>query len=222
MKEEAAKQLCEQCGATLAPGLRYCVSCYHAVPRIGVLAPHTGSAGAVTGTRRSDPNVVFLPEQREAILKRRLQRRRALVVTGAAIFLISACSVVWHLAIRETPEARQAQARERMAVRELNMLAAALDHFRADIGRYPTEREGIMSLRQKPVPSNQDDAIGLSYWSGPYIEVAIEVDPWGNDYVYRVFDNGEDFELYSTGPAGEESGNVYLRVTSQNKPSGSF
>ncbi|HEU4387615.1 MAG TPA: type II secretion system protein GspG [Blastocatellia bacterium] len=218
MDEESSKQ-CEQCGARLAPGLRYCVSCYRAVPKTDVQPSHTGSAGAVTGTRRSDPTVIFLPEQREAILKRRSHRKKTLLISVAAVIIIAASLAVWHAAIRETPEARHARARERMAAHELATLAAGLEHFRADVGRYPTEREGVIGLRQKPVPSTEDDAVGLSYWSGPYIEVAIEVDPWGNDYVYRVTSDGEGFEIYSTGPGGEESGDVHLKVTSQGKSS---
>jgi general secretion pathway protein G len=171
----------------------------------------------VSGTRRADPTVVFLPEEHEAMLKRRNRRKKTLLISGTALLIIAASWVVWLVAMRETPAERQSQARERMAVRELAILAAALEHFKTDVGRYPSEREGIISLRQKPVPLTQEDAASLSYWSGPYIEVAIEVDPWGNDYVYRITDNGGGFELLSAGPAGEDSGNVHLRITSQGK-----
>ena len=41
-----------------------------------------------------------------------------------------------------------------------------------------------------------------------------EVDPWGNDYVYRTEDAGRSFELYSSGPGGETGSDSRFRVTS--------
>ena len=214
--EPEDKEACQQCGAKLAPGLRYCVACYHAVSESGSVASHKRSAQAVSGSRRADPTVVFLPEVHEALLRRQARRKRLALFTGILLLLIAAGVAGWLLFIRESADAKRALAREHMAQRELNMLADALERFKQDVGRYPTDREGIGSLRVKPLALNPNEATQLSYWSGPYIEIVLEVDPWGNDYVYRMTGDGEGFELFSPGPGGEESGNVHLRVTSHN------
>jgi general secretion pathway protein G len=169
----------------------------------------------VTGTRRADPTVVFLPDEHEAIQRKRARNKRIAAAAISISLVAGLVLVVTLLVSHETSESRQAAARDSMARRELALLADALERFRTDVGRYPTDNEGIASLRKKPVPANSDEVAILSYWSGPYIDVAIELDPWGNDYVYRSSAEGGAFELHSAGPGGDEP-NPHLRITSQN------
>ena len=104
-------------------------------------------------------------------------------------------------------------AREDAARRELNVLAEALNRFKADVERYPTNEEGLRCLTRKPA-AFMVEGDRASSWYGPYIEHLPEVDPWGNDYVYRTEDGGRSFELFSTGPGGEESADNRFRVVS--------
>lgn len=66
-------------------------------------------------------------------------------------------------------------------------LRLALDSFKLDTGRYPTDQEGLSALLQPPQNDNGS-------WFGPYMEVAsIPLDPWGNSFVYeapKATDNG--------------------------------
>jgi len=71
-------------------------------------------------------------------------------------------------------------------------IALALDMFEMDVGRYPTNEEGLAALRTNPG--------SLSTWKGPYLKRDPN-DPWGNPYHYRfpgTHDN--DYDLYSAGP----------------------
>jgi general secretion pathway protein G len=105
-----------------------------------------------------------------------------------------------------------------MAERELGLMADALEKFRIDIGRYPTNQEGIRSLTVKPAGFKLESGPQPKYWLGPYLEGSYEVDPWGNDYVYQASDGGQSFELFSSGPEGGTGSGSRFYVTSPQAP----
>ncbi|AGA88923.1 general secretion pathway protein G [Thioflavicoccus mobilis 8321] len=78
-------------------------------------------------------------------------------------------------------------------------LAATLDLYRLEIGRYPTTEEGLEALVENP-GSN-------SNWNGPYLKKAkVPTDPWGNDYLYRFPGEHGTFDIWSLGADGREGG----------------
>lgn len=80
----------------------------------------------------------------------------------------------------------------------LQNLETALDLYRLDVGRYPTEREGLVALVERPS--------GTDSWSGPYIKKkTVPDDPWGRPFVYRSPGrNAAAYDLYSKGPDNAE------------------
>ncbi|GAK33542.1 type II secretion system protein GspG [Iodidimonas nitroreducens] len=85
---------------------------------------------------------------------------------------------------------------------QTRMLRTALDTMRIDIGRYPTEQEGLSLLVTPP-----DDPALRSSWFGPYLDGSIPVDPWKNPYRYRAPETrGGVAEVYSYGPDNAEGG----------------
>lgn len=88
------------------------------------------------------------------------------------------------------------RAKERDAVVEMAMLEMALDDFEADVGRYPTEAEGLKALEVRPA--------GVEKWAGPYRKA--RRDPWGLEYVYHYpgVHNKDGVDLLSAGPDGKE------------------
>lgn len=72
------------------------------------------------------------------------------------------------------------KSRQTVAETQIRSLSSALDTMRLDIGRYPTNEEGLALLVR--APSDQDIA---SNWFGPYLEEDLPVDPWGAPYEYR-------------------------------------
>ena len=80
---------------------------------------------------------------------------------------------------------------------QLDALTGTLGFYRLDVGRYPTEEEGLASLINRPD--------GVSRWAGPYLSNPDSLtDPWGNPYVYRV--RSGQVELVSYGADGQEGG----------------
>jgi general secretion pathway protein G len=81
---------------------------------------------------------------------------------------------------------------------EIANIAASLDLFKLDIGRYPTAEEGLEVL--KAAPAN------LAGWNGPYVRRTTSLlDPWKRPYQYASPGMHGEFDLYSFGPKGEGS-----------------
>ncbi|MHC4599681.1 MAG: type II secretion system protein GspG [Planctomycetota bacterium] len=75
----------------------------------------------------------------------------------------------------------------------------ALVTFRLNANRFPTEKEGLAALMERP------GGLEGKAWEGPYME-ELPVDPWGNPYRYSLT-GGErgTYALRSLGPDGVPS-----------------
>jgi general secretion pathway protein G len=62
---------------------------------------------------------------------------------------------------------------------QLRSLASSIETMRLDIGRYPTNSEGLSLLVRA---GRSEDAS----WRGPYVDSELPKDPWGGDYVYEA------------------------------------
>jgi general secretion pathway protein G len=83
---------------------------------------------------------------------------------------------------------------------QIRMLKASIETMRLDIGRFPTEEEGIQMLMTPP----QDEKIARK-WRGPYLSEDVPLDPWGNPYIYKPT-TGTKMALYSYGADGQLGG----------------
>jgi general secretion pathway protein G len=92
-------------------------------------------------------------------------------------------------------------AKEDAARIQMQTIQSGLDLFMLDVGRYPTEQEGLQALAQSPP--------NLQGWAGPYVsQPSILTDPWGRPYVYRIPGQqpGAAYDLYTLGPDGTATG----------------
>lgn len=76
---------------------------------------------------------------------------------------------------------------------DIRNIGVALDLFRLDLGRYPTQEEGLNGLIEQPS--------GLQRWQGPYLKQKKQpTDPWGHPYHYQIpSQHGGDYDLYTLG-----------------------
>ncbi len=82
---------------------------------------------------------------------------------------------------------------------DVENLGATLDLFRLDMGRYPTQDEGLEALWQQPTDARN--------WHGPYVRKSdMLTDPWQNPYVYRFPGQHGPYDLYSLGSDNAEGG----------------
>jgi general secretion pathway protein G len=83
-------------------------------------------------------------------------------------------------------------ARSQAAEVQLRSIAQALELYRLDVGRYPTQAEGLAALVRRPA--------GAPRWNGPYIDrEAALTDPWGAPYGYRQPGGAGGFEAFTLG-----------------------
>lgn len=91
------------------------------------------------------------------------------------------------------------RARAKTAQLQLNNIASGVEMFRSDVGRYPTEAEGLQVLLAPPTD--------IEGWTGPYVkEAKVLTDPWGNKVAYKLVDAGRTFMVTSFGADGVENG----------------
>jgi general secretion pathway protein G len=96
-------------------------------------------------------------------------------------------------------------AKQRTAHVQIENLVSAVNLFRVDTGRLPTNDEGLDVLVHPPADSAQ--------WLGPYLaKDHVPVDPWGHPYVYQTDAAGGRFTVLSYGAYGRAGG------TGQDKP----
>lgn len=86
----------------------------------------------------------------------------------------------------------------------LKSLHFAVNQFKMDTGRFPTEEEGLKALVEQPSD--------ITNWEpGGYLETTeIPKDGWGNDFIYERFpESGKPFVIKSLGADGKEGGEGY-------------
>ncbi len=87
---------------------------------------------------------------------------------------------------------------------QFDQIDSALERFRIDMKRYPTEDEGIAVLWDKELIEDEAD---LGRWRGIYIS-PIAQDNWNHEIIYRypgeLLDEST-YDLVSVGPDGEEN-----------------
>jgi len=94
------------------------------------------------------------------------------------------------------------KAKVQTADTQVRMLRGALETMRLDLGRFPTQDEGLRLLTERPA----DQKIAQR-WQGPYLDDGVPADPWGNPYQYSPRPGADrDFTLYSFGADGQPGG----------------
>jgi general secretion pathway protein G len=81
----------------------------------------------------------------------------------------------------------------------INQVESGLDLFRLDMGRYPTDAEGLQALVQAPANAEK--------WQGPYLKKAEAIeDAWGNPFLYASPGQHGEVDIYSLGADQADGG----------------
>ena len=136
------------------------------------------------------------------LMQLRIPRRRSHYDGFTLVELLLVLVILAVLAAVVVPKftKRSEQARVAAATTDIANLGVALDSFEVDIGRYPTNDEGLKALMEQP--GNAKD------WKGPYLKRSLGNDPWGHAYIYKApgSHNATSYDLFSYGPDGQEGG----------------
>lgn len=91
------------------------------------------------------------------------------------------------------------RAKSQAAEVQMNGIVSALQLFYIDVGRYPSEAEGLNALLGQPS--------GAVDWNGPYLNKPEDIqDPWGRGFLYRQPGKDAPFDIYSYGRDGHPGG----------------
>jgi len=91
------------------------------------------------------------------------------------------------------------RARITTTMANLKILHSAVNQFKMDTGRFPTEELGLLELIEQPTD--------VDIWEpGGYLETTeLPVDGWGNEFKYELYpESGKQFVIRSFGPDEEE------------------
>lgn len=122
------------------------------------------------------------------------------------IELLLVISIIGVLAALVVPRYARRAEQARVAAAKADIsgnLAAALELYELDNGRFPSTAQGLVALIEEPslppVPA---------HWNGPYLRGRSLKDPWGAEYVYQspARERGYDYEISSVGPDGVPGG----------------
>lgn len=90
-------------------------------------------------------------------------------------------------------------AKSKTAGVQIKDLEQALELFKLDVGRFPTNQEGLGALVAQPS--------GSTGWNGPYLKSgSVPKDPWGHDYRYQFPGKRSEVDIVSLGADGAEGG----------------
>lgn len=89
-------------------------------------------------------------------------------------------------------------AKQSVARAQIENFMTALDSYFLDIGKFPTQQQGLAGLRTRQE--------GESKWNGPYLKKDTPADPWGTPYIYRAPGRNGGYEIISYGADGKEGG----------------
>ncbi len=99
---------------------------------------------------------------------------------------------------------RTGEARSTRAKLDIQQLQTALDTYRTDQGRYPTQEQGLHALYEKPTR----EPVPVRYPAEPYLRnQQSPTDPWDSPYIYlSPGRKGELYEIISYGSDREPGG----------------
>ena len=141
--------------------------------------------------------------QNSSFLHRQGQRGFSLIELMAVIVILGLlASVVGPKVFSHIRKAKQQTART-----QIEMLMTSLNAYRMDVGRYPSQSDGLEALEVNP---------GLEKWDGPYLEKGLPKDPWNRDYIYQNPGQHGEIDILSLGLDGQEGG------TKEDKDIGSW
>jgi general secretion pathway protein G len=95
---------------------------------------------------------------------------------------------------------RPAEARITRVKQDLQGIMTALNLYKLDNFRYPSNEQGLQALTTKP--SGQPEAPN---WKGPYLD-RLPMDPWSKPYQYQQPGQHGEVDVYSYGSDGRPGG----------------
>jgi len=139
--------------------------------------------------RRPAPRIVRRSNRDRAAGFTLLEILVVLVILGLVAAVVAGPQIFKYLGTAKT-EASKVQ---------IERIGGALDLYRLEVGRYPSEEEGLAALIEEPA--------GVTAWNGPYLKKKESlVDPWARPFIYAIPGDHGEYDLYTLGANNAEGG----------------
>ncbi|MCW5222513.1 type II secretion system major pseudopilin GspG [Verminephrobacter aporrectodeae] len=89
-------------------------------------------------------------------------------------------------------------AKSKTARVQIAEIEQGVDLFKLDVGRYPSDAEGLRALVDRPATA--------AGWNGPYLRKGLPADPWGAAYLYKSAGRNGGPDIFSLGADGKPGG----------------
>jgi general secretion pathway protein G len=134
--------------------------------------------------------------------KNKTSNQRAHIVSGFTLIeLLIVMVIIGLLAAFIVPKliGRVGESKQTAAKAQIELTSTAIEIYKLDTGKYPSQETGLQSLNTKPGD--------VQNWKGPYMKKdKAPKDPWGADYIYKFPGTHGDYDLISYGADGTEGG----------------
>jgi len=104
------------------------------------------------------------------------------------MFVLAAIAAMFAIKTDRNYQTTHMAPKDVKAEKEVSVLYVALKNFKKEIGRYPTEEEGLKALVLNP---------GIIYWTHEFVSL-VRPDPWMQNYEYSL-DEYTNIVLFSKG-----------------------
>ncbi len=128
------------------------------------------------------------------MMRQKLQRDKRISAGFTLLELLVVLAILGLLAAIVGPQVIKylGSSKTQTATVQVKNIAAGLELFRLDAGRYPTPEEGLQALMAQPT--------NVPIWNGPYMGQASGlVDPWGNAYRFKAPGDHGEIDVFSYG-----------------------
>lgn len=146
--------------------------------------------------------LMIRPAMTTLAIKRYFARKRRLGSAGFTLVeLLVVLAILGMIAAIAVPQTLGylGRAKSKTAGIQIDNLGAALDLYRLNVGRYPSDSEGLDALVNPPGDTGN--------WAGPYLKKQSSIlDPWDKPYQYRFPGQNGEYDLFSLGADGQEGG----------------